>query len=327
MNDLNEPTIQTISIDYDKINHSNGDISLVAYLSYLILKGFSLFINLLPEGFSLWLGRQLGRVVFHLDREHQKVALHNLHIAFSQEKSEREIRDIARRTFQNLGMVAVEFFRIPTMDVETFKKRVTVEGLEGALKLLEKKRGVLLLLSHFGNWELMGMVSKVIDHPIMVIAKPVKKNRWVDQLITKVREKAGLEVIPPEKASRKVIRALSQNRVVGILIDQRAKRSEGVWADFFGRKAPTTPGLAVLAMRTGAPILPVFMIRNGYQKYHLLIKEALELVHTGDVKKDVEVNTQLINHILESMIRRYPDQWFWVHRRWERKKGGHRVRQ
>jgi len=298
---------------------------MIAYLSYVALKVLSLFINLLPEGFSLWLGRQLGRVAFHLDREHQKVVFQNLRLAFGREKSEKDIDDIAKRTFENLGMTAVEFFRIPHMDVEMFKKRVTVEGLEKALKLLEMKNGILLLLSHFGNWELMGMMSKVIGQPIMVIAKPVKKNKWVDQFITEIRRKAGLEVIPTEKASRRVIRALSQNRVVGILIDQRAKRSEGVWADFFGRRAPTTPGLAILAIKTGAPILPVFMIRNGYQRHRLLIQEPLELTHTRDIKKDVETNTQLINHTLESMIRQYPDQWFWVHRRWERKKGGHRA--
>jgi len=309
-----------------EIHQGKGEGPLVAYLLYLILKGFSLLINLLPESISLWLGRQLGWVAFHLDREHRRVALQNLHIAFGREKSEREIDSIAKKTFQNLGMTAVEFFRIPSMDVGIFKKRVEVEGLEEALKVLEKKKGALLLLSHFGNWELMGVMSKVLGNPIMVIAKPVKKNRWVDQWITEVRRGAGLEVISTEKASRKVIRALSQNRVVGILIDQRAKRSGGVWADFFGKKASTTPALAVLAMKTGAPVLPVFMIRNGFRKHRLWIKEPLELANTGDIKKDVQANTQRINQTLESMIRQYPDQWFWVHRRWERKKGSHRRR-
>jgi KDO2-lipid IV(A) lauroyltransferase len=222
--------------------------------------------------------------------------------------------------FQNLGMMAVEFFRIPKMDVETFKKRVTIEGLEEALRLLGKGKGALLLLSHFGNWEMMGIMSKLIGNTIMVIAKPMKKNMRVDEYITKIRNAAGLEVVSSIKASRTVIKALSRNRVVGILIDQRAKRSEGIWADFFGKKAPTTPGLAVLAMKTGAPVVPVFMIRDGFGKHRLVIQEPLELVHTGDIKKDVEANTQLFNHTLESMIRQYPDQWFWVHRRWERKK-------
>lgn len=297
---------------------------MIGYLQYLIIKGFSLFINLLPEDFSLWVGRLLGRMAFHLDREHRNVALQNLHIAFGQERPEREIYAIAKRTFENLGMTTIEFFRIPGMGVEAFKRRVIFEGLDEAKEVLKKKRGALLLLSHFGNWELMGLMSKVIEDPILVIARPIKKNRWLDRLVTEVRKEAGLEVIPTEKASRRVIRALSQNRMVGVLIDQRAKRSEGVWADFFGKKAPTTPALAVLAMKTRAPVLPVFMVRNGYQRHRLLIKEPLELIRTGDVKKDVEANTQLINQTLESMIRQYPDQWFWVHRRWERKKGVHK---
>jgi KDO2-lipid IV(A) lauroyltransferase len=193
-------------------------------MQYLLLKAFSIFINLLPEGLSLWMGRQLGLIGFCLDREHRKVALQNLHIAFGQERSEEELHIIAKKTFQNLGMMAIEFFRIPKMDVENFKKKLVVEGLDKAMELLEK-RGVLLLVSHFGNWELMGLMSKVIGNPIMVIAKPMK-NRYIDQFITGIRQAAGLEVIPPEEASRKVIRALSENRVVGILIDQRAKRSE-----------------------------------------------------------------------------------------------------
>jgi KDO2-lipid IV(A) lauroyltransferase len=262
-------------------------------------------------------------VIYSFDLDHRKVAFQNLHTAFGQEKSASEIRGIAKRTFQNLGMMAVEFFRIPRMDMETFKRRVKMEGLTEALALLEKEKGALLLIGHFGNWEMMGLMSKVIGNPIIVLAKPMKKNQWVDRFITQIRSASGLEVISTVNASRKVIRALSQNRVVGILIDQRAKRSEGIWADFFGRKAPTTPGLAVLAMKTGAPVLPVFMIRNGFQKHRLIVKEPLELIHTGDIKKDVEANTQLFNHTLESMIREYPDQWFWVHRRWERKKRVH----
>jgi KDO2-lipid IV(A) lauroyltransferase len=291
---------------------------------YLLFKGFSRFVNLLPEGFSLWMGRQMGFFAFHLVRDRRQIALQNLHIAFGQEKSEDEIRVLAKKAFQNLGMTAIEFFRIPKMDAEDFKEKVQIEGLDQALKVLERKKGALLLLSHFGNWELMGIMSKVLNNPILVIAKPMKGNPRVDRLITEIRESAGLEVISTENASRKVIRAISQKRIVGILIDQRAKRSEGVWADFFGKKAPTTPGLAVLAMKTHAPVLPVFMVRNGFFKHRLLIKEPLELIDSGDIKKDVESNTRLFNQVIESMIRQYPDQWFWVHRRWERKQRVHR---
>jgi KDO2-lipid IV(A) lauroyltransferase len=285
-----------------------------------VLRAFSFIVNLLPESFALRCGKQLGSLFFHLDWERRKVALENLRIAFGGEKSERDLHAIARGAFQNLGMMAVEFFRIPKMDVEAFKKRVTTEDLKETLRLREKGKGMLLLLSHFGNWEMMGIMSKLIGDSIMVLAKPMKKNKRIDQFVTEIRSAAGLEVVSSMKASRVVMKALSQNRIVGILIDQRAKRSEGIWVDFFGKKAPTTPGLAVLAMKTGAPVVPVFMVRDGFGTHRLVIQKPLELVHTGDIKKDVEANTQLFNHTLESMIRQYPDQWFWVHRRWERRK-------
>ena len=298
---------------------------MAAYLEYLVLRGLSFFVNLLPEGQALWLGRQVGWAAFHLDREHRRVALQNLRIAFSREKSEEELRAIAKGTFQHLGMTAVEFLRIPRMGVETFREKVTVEGLENVRELLDnRKKGALLLLSHLGNWELMGFLSKLLGYPISVIARPVKKNPWVDRMVLKIREATGLDVISTEKASRKVIQALSRNRMVGILIDQRAKRSEGVWVDFFGRKAPTTPSLAVLAMRTGVPVIPVFMVRDGSHRHRVLIQGPIEIVQSGDVRRDVETNTLRINQTLESVVRLYPDQWFWVHRRWERKQRIHR---
>jgi KDO2-lipid IV(A) lauroyltransferase len=296
---------------------------MIAYIIYLVLKGFSAFINFLPEGFALWMGRRLGAVMYLLDLEHRKVAIQNLHIAFGQEKSEEEMRSIAKKNFQNLGMMAVEFFRIPNMDLKTYQKKVETEGVDKALKVLEKKKGALLLLGHFGNWELMALMTKVIQKTILVIAKPIKNNPWLERWFIESREGIGLEVIPPKDATLKVIQALSQNKVVGILFDQRGRRSKGIWVDFFGRKVPTTPGLAVMALKSGAPVLPVFMIRNGFRKHRLIVKEPLELIHTGNFKKDIEANTQLFNHTLESIIREHPDQWLWIHRRWERKKGTH----
>jgi len=294
---------------------------MTAYLQYLIVKGVSFFINLAPEAWALGFGRFLGRLAYSLDREHRKVALQNLELAFGSEKPKEELRAIARGTFQNLGMNAVEFFRIPRMDFEAFRRQVAFEGLENLQKVLEhQKKGVLFLLSHFGSWELMVLMPVLLGHPGSVIARPIKKNRWLDRMVSEIRAAAGLDVIFTEKAGRKVLRALSENRFVGILIDQRAKRSEGVWVDFFGKKASTTPSLAILAMRTGAPVIPLFMVRDGFSRHRVLIQKPLEMVDSGDIQKDVGTNTQRINDTLESVIRQYPDQWFWVHRRWERKK-------
>ena len=294
---------------------------MIPYLHYLALKGFSFFINLLPEGWALRAGRELGRAAYYLDREHRCVSLQNLDRAFGKEKTKEELRRIAKKTFQNLGMTAIEFLRIPQMDLETVRRRITVEGLEPVRELLGKgNQGALLMISHFGNWELMGWLTKMTGYPISVLARPVKKNLKVNEMVSEIRKCTGLDVISTEKASRKVLQALSRNSFVGILIDQRAKRSEGIWVDFFGSKAPTTPALAILAMRTGAPVVPVFMIREEFCRHRVLIQKPLALIHSGNIKKDVETNTQLINDTLEAMIRQYPDQWFWVHRRWERKK-------
>lgn len=293
---------------------------MIGYFIYLILKGFSFLINLPPESVALWVGRQMGNVAYYLDWEHRNVAFQNLRIAFGQEKSEEERRSIAKRNFQHMGMMVIEFFRILGMDTEAYKKKVSVEGVEEALKLLEKKKGGLLLIGHFGNWELMGIMSKVLQIPIWAIAKPIKQNEKLYRFILGIRDKAGLTIISPENATQKVMQALSKNWLVAFLIDQRAKRSRGVWVDFFGRKAPTMPGLAVMAIRSGAPVVPAFMIRNGFQKHRLVVKKPVELVLTGDREKDVEINMQRFTRVLESMIREYPDQWVWIHRRWERKR-------
>ncbi len=150
---------------------------MIAYLLYLLLKGLSFLINLLPEGFALWAGRQLGNMMYTLDLEHRRVAIQNLQVAFGQEKSKEERHAIAKKNFQNLGMMAIEFFRIPGMDLETYKEKVEAEGVDEALKVLEKNKGALLLLGHFGNWELMALMSKVIKKTILVIAKPIKQSQ------------------------------------------------------------------------------------------------------------------------------------------------------
>jgi KDO2-lipid IV(A) lauroyltransferase len=305
---------------------SNLRSKMIGYFIYLLLKGFSFLINLLPEGFALWVGRQLGNVAYYLDWEHRSVAFQNLRTAFGHEKSEEERRAIAKRNFQHMGMMVVEFFRIPGMDMEAYRRKVSAEGVEEALKLLERKKGGLLLIGHFGNWELMGFMARVIGNPVLAVAKPIKQNERLYRFILEIRDKAGLHIIPPRNATRKVLEVLSQNRLVGIMIDQRAKRSRGVWVDFFGKKAPTSPGLAVMAIRSGAPVVPVFMVRDGFQKHRLLVKEPIELVLTGDRERDVEINMQRFTRILESMIRQYPDQWIWIHRRWERKKESHHGR-
>lgn len=292
----------------------------MAYLEFLMVSLFSFLVNLLPEKLSLGIGKGLGSLAYNLVRSRREVALENLRLAFGTEKSENEIRSTAKRVFRNLGMTAVEFFRMSKMDQETLTKKVTLEGVEVLREVSNNNRGGFLLLAHLGNWELMAPYGRLLGLRVSVVAKPIKKNPWLDRFVTEIRERAGLEVIPTHGARRRLLRSLAEGRWIGILIDQRAKRREAVWVDFFGKKAPTTPALSVLAMRTGAAVVPVFMVRKDEGKHHLIFKEPVKIVDTGDIKRDIEANTEQMTQILESMIRQYPDQWFWVHRRWERKR-------
>jgi KDO2-lipid IV(A) lauroyltransferase len=189
------------------------------YFQYILIKAFSLLVNFLPEDIALRLGRFLGGIAFFLDKDHRNVAIENLTIAFGKEKSEEEIRSIAKKAFQNMGLTAVEFFRIPKMDIESFKKRIIIKGIENVKETIEnRKNGILLLLSHLGNWEMMGVLPKFLGLPISVVVRPIKKNRWLNRMVFMIKESCGIEIIDKERASKRIIHSLSENRFVGILI-------------------------------------------------------------------------------------------------------------
>jgi len=293
---------------------------LIQYLIYLIVRCFGFFINLFPDGVALWIGRQLGRWAYFLDFEHRRVAIENLKLAFGTEKNGDEIRSIALRTFQNLGMNLVEFLRSPSLDTEKLLEKVELEGRSHVEQALKRGKGIIFLLGHIGNWELLGRMAWFFGGNLMAIARPLKKNARLDRFIEDVRRSSGLEVLSSKRVARHVVCALRENKMVGILIDQREKRSEGVEVPFFGKKASTTPASAFFALKTGATVVPVYAIRLEGGKHRFVAEAPVEGIRTGDKAEDLRVNTQRHTEILESIIRRYPDQWFWIHRRWERKR-------
>jgi KDO2-lipid IV(A) lauroyltransferase len=289
------------------------------YLIYFVIRGFGFFINLFPDGIALWIGRQLGRLAYFLDFEHRRVAIKNLELAFEEEKNRDEIRGIAFRTFENLGMNFVEFLRFPRVKHEKFLETVEMEGRSNLEEALKRGKGIIFLLGHIGNWELLGCMSRVFEGNLMAIARPVKKNKRLDRFIEDMRRSSGLEILSSKRVARQVVSALRENKMVGILIDQREKRSQGVEVEFFGKKASTTPASAFFALKTGATVVPVYTIRLEGRRHRFVAEPPVELIKTGDKAEDIRINTQRHTEVLESIVRRYPDQWFWVHRRWERK--------
>jgi KDO2-lipid IV(A) lauroyltransferase len=292
---------------------------LAQFLIYLVVRGFGFVINLFPEGFALWIGRQLGRFAYFIDFEHRHVAIKNLERAFGGEKSGNEIRGIALRNFENLGMNLVEFLRLPRLSKEKLMEKVETEGRSHVEAALKRGKGIIFLLGHIGNWELLGCMPRILGNDFMALARPLEKNRWLDRFIGEVRSSSGLQVLSSKRAARQVVSALRRNKMVGILIDQREKRGEGIGVEFFGQNASTTPASAFFAMKTGAAVIPAYAIRLEGGRHRIVAELPVELIETGDKAEDIRINTQRHTAVLESIIRRIPDQWFWIHRRWERK--------
>jgi KDO2-lipid IV(A) lauroyltransferase len=216
-------------------------------------------------------------------------------------------------------MTFVEFLRSPGLNTDKLLERVELEGRSHVEEALRRGKGIIFLLGHIGNWELLGRMARFFGGSLMAIARPLKKNERLDRFIEDVRRSSGLEVIGSKRVARQVVSALRANKMVGILIDQREKRSQGVGVEFFGKKASTTPASAFFAIKTGAAVIPVYALRLEGGRHRFVAEPPVELIKTGDKAEDIRANTQRHTEVLESIIRRYPDQWFWIHRRWERK--------
>jgi Kdo2-lipid IVA lauroyltransferase/acyltransferase len=252
---------------------------------------------------------------YHLSPRRRLIAIHNIKRAFP-EKSMAEIVPIAKGAYRNMAIVAAEFFDISWLTEERIRKEVEVEGLEHCVEALKKNRGLLMFGAHFGNWELEAIAFSFLVRPAMVIYRTLD-NTFLNRLVLSVRSSTGNKPLPKQGAMRQMLRTLGNNGVVGILIDQNWSWQEGVFVDFFGRPACTTNSLALLALHTKAPVIPAFMVRLEDGRYRLIIGEEVEIIDTDQREHDVLINTQNFTRIIEEMIRKYPDQWLWVHQRWK----------
>ncbi|MBW2193548.1 MAG: lysophospholipid acyltransferase family protein, partial [Deltaproteobacteria bacterium] len=179
----------------------------------------------------------------------------------------------------------------------------------------DKGRGVLALTAHFGNWELLSVVGAMSGYPLAVLYRPLDF-KPLDRFFVKLRTRFGGKMIPQKRALREVLRSLRKREIMVLLMDQNVDWYEGVFVDFMGRRACTNKGLALIALKSKAPVVPVFLVRQGEQFTAKILPE-IPLIKTGDKTKDVEENTARYNAAIASFLYQYPEQWFWVHQRWK----------
>jgi len=259
--------------------------------------------------------RTLLALFYYVSAKHRLITLHNLFRAFP-DKSISEVINIAKSTYRHIGDMAAEFFEIPYMNRTNLHEYVEFEGLEHLEQALDQKKGVLSIVAHFGNWEMMTAALPLAAHPMEIIYRPLD-SVILENLTTWVRTFHGNAMIAKDGAARKILRGLAKNKIIGILVDQNVATREGIFINFFNRPACTATGLAGLALYTGAPVLPAFMIRMENGRYKFLLQPMVETIKTGNNEKDIFLNTQNYANIIENIIRKYPDQYFWLHQRWK----------
>jgi KDO2-lipid IV(A) lauroyltransferase len=267
----------------------------------------------LPEPLTRAMGTTIGWAFFVVDGAHRRLAVEQLSAAFPV-RSERACRRIAWRTFGHFGRLLVALLRTSTLTPSEIRDRVEFEGDDRVRAALSAGKGVIIFVGHFGYWELHGVAHALVLPPLAVLARKLDNAR-LDALLERMRRATGNRVIYRQGALRKVLRALEANETVAIPIDQHIQGANAVTVEFFDRPAATTSALAVLALRTGAPLIPAFALPLAGGRYRMIYEHPVELP-PPDAADPVRELTQRCSDVLEMYVRRHPHLWLWMHRRW-----------
>jgi Kdo2-lipid IVA lauroyltransferase/acyltransferase len=281
-------------------------------LAWLFLKS----LGLLPRRTAIFIGQQFTRVAYRLHGRLRRVGHRNLALAMP-ELSEPERCNILEGVFANLGRLLGEFSQFPRLTRNNIDKRVVYDGFENYERAAAQGRGVLLLTGHIGAWELCAFAQGSYGHPLSFLVRPLD-NPLLDRLINHYRMYSGNHTIDKNHSVKSVLTTLKRGGDVGLLIDINTLADEGVFCDFFGLPACSTTGLAVFALRSNAPVVPGFLVWDeSLQKHRLRFGPEIPLIRTGDFKEEVRLNTAQYTKVIEECVRRYPNHWLWIHKRWK----------
>jgi Kdo2-lipid IVA lauroyltransferase/acyltransferase len=278
-------------------------------------------LGALPRPVARGVAILLAHVVYFLHGKLRRVGQRNLELAFP-DMSRRQRRRILRGVFTSLGRQLAEVCRFPRYTEKNVNDVVIYDGFENFDRALARGKGVLFLTAHFGAWELSSFVHSLHGHPLKIVMRPIDNIR-VDALVQRYRTLHGNVAVNKDDFVRGLLHAMKNGEAVGILMDTNMTPPQGVFVDFFGIPACTASGMARIALRTDAAVVPGFAVWDRVlRKYRLHFDPPIELVRTGDLEADIIANTQRFTKAIEDTVRRYPDQWLWVHRRWKTRPAG-----
>jgi Kdo2-lipid IVA lauroyltransferase/acyltransferase len=290
-------------------------------LEYAAAWPFIKILGAMPRPLSRAFAICISQVVYLLHFRLRQVGMRNLAMVFP-EKSEAERARILRGVFASLGRQLAELCQFPKYTPENIDEVVTYDGLENYERAYARRKGVLFLTAHFGGWELSAFAHSLHGHWLHIVMRPMD-NQYLDRLLQNYRTMHGNKTVAKDDFVRGLLAAMKAGETVGILMDTNMTPPQGIFVDFFGIPACTASGLARIALRTDAAVVPGFTIWDpALRKYRLRFDPGLELIRSGDLEADIAANTQLFTRVIEEYVRKYPDQWLWVHRRWKTRPEG-----
>ncbi len=291
------------------------------WLSYAVVWGVLKITGALPRSMARSTGAALAKILFAFTPKLRKTAEFNLKLAFP-EWTEEQCAATLAGMIRSLGWMAAEFARMPRYTRENIADAIILDGNENFLEGQRRGKGVLFLTAHMGAWELSSFAHALYGYPLHYMARPLDHPR-LDGLVNRYRGLSGNAPIFKNESARAMLKILKDAGTIGILADQNTMREEGAFVDFFGTPACTTTGIARVALHTGAAVVPGYAVWDeALQKYRLRFEPPVELIQTGDAERDILENTAQFAKVIEAIIRKYPEQWVWVHARWKTRPKG-----